>query len=35
VWTAPKADYQLTLRLRRPTGFAVLEHTYDAHGERR
>jgi beta-galactosidase/beta-glucuronidase len=34
-WTAPKADYRLILRLLRPTGFAVLEHTYDAHGERR
>jgi beta-glucuronidase len=32
-WTAPKADDRLTLRLLRPTGFAVLEHTYDAHGE--
>jgi hypothetical protein len=34
-WTVPKADYRLILRLLRPTGFAVLEHVYDAHGERR
>jgi hypothetical protein len=34
-WTAPKADYRLILRLLRPTGFAVLEHTDEAHGERR
>jgi len=34
-WTAPKADHRLTVRLLRPTGFAVLEHTYNAHGERR
>jgi beta-galactosidase/beta-glucuronidase len=34
-WTAPTADYRLILRLLRPTGFAVLERTYDAHGERR
>jgi beta-glucuronidase len=34
-WPASKADHRLTLRLIRPTGFAVLEHTYDAHGERR
>jgi Glycosyl hydrolases family 2, TIM barrel domain/Glycosyl hydrolases family 2, sugar binding domain/Glycosyl hydrolases family 2 len=33
-WTAPIADYRLTLRLLRPTGFDVLEHTYDAHGQR-
>jgi beta-glucuronidase len=34
-WTAPQADSQLTLRLLRPTGFAVLEHTYEALGGRR
>ena len=34
-WTAPPADSQLTLRLLRPTGFAVLEHTYEALGARR
>jgi hypothetical protein len=34
-WTVPQADYRLILRLLRPTGFAVLEQTYDAHGERR
>ena len=34
-WTAPTSDYRLILRLLRPTGFAVLEHTYNAHGERR
>ncbi|HSF32504.1 MAG TPA: glycoside hydrolase family 2 TIM barrel-domain containing protein [Candidatus Tectomicrobia bacterium] len=33
-WPAPKADYRLTLRLLRPTGFTVFEHTYDAHGRR-
>jgi hypothetical protein len=34
-WAALQADYWLTLRLLRPTGFAAFEHTYDAHGERR
>jgi beta-glucuronidase len=34
-WAVPAADSWLTLRLRRPTGSAVLEHTYDAHGRRR
>jgi Glycosyl hydrolases family 2, TIM barrel domain/Glycosyl hydrolases family 2, sugar binding domain/Glycosyl hydrolases family 2 len=34
-WTVPQADGWLTLRLLRPTGFAVFEHTYDARGERR
>jgi beta-glucuronidase len=34
-WTAPRADSQLILRLLRPTGFAVLEHTYEALGGRR
>jgi beta-glucuronidase len=33
-WTVPIADYRLMLRLLRPTGFAVLEHTYNAHGGR-
>jgi hypothetical protein len=31
-WAGPSADYRLTLQLFRPTGFAVLEHTYDVHG---
>jgi hypothetical protein len=31
-WAVPGADYRLTLRLLRPTGFAVLEHTYNVHG---
>jgi hypothetical protein len=34
-WIAPTADYQLILQLLRPTGFTVLEHIYNAHGERR
>jgi beta-galactosidase/beta-glucuronidase len=34
-WAVPAANYWLTLRLLRPTGVAVLEHTYDAHGRRR
>jgi beta-galactosidase len=34
-WAVPMADYRLTLRLLRPTGVAALEHTYDAHGQRR
>jgi beta-glucuronidase len=33
-WTAPTADYRLMLRLLRPTGFVVLEHTYNPHGGR-
>jgi beta-glucuronidase len=32
-WAVPRADYRLTLRLIRPTGFAVLEHTYNVHGQ--
>ena len=31
-WAVPGADYRLTLRLLRPTGFAVLEHIYNVHG---
>ena len=34
-WAMPAADHRLTLRLLRPTGVAALEHTYDAHGQRR
>jgi len=34
-WTAPQADSQLSLRLLRPTGFAVLEHTYEILDGRR
>jgi len=34
-WISPTADYQLILQLLRPTGFTVLEHIYNAHGERR
>jgi hypothetical protein len=34
-WAAPEADSRLTAQLLRRTGFTVLEHTYDAHGERR
>jgi beta-galactosidase/beta-glucuronidase len=34
-WAVPPADYWLTLRLLRPTGAAVIEHTYDMHGRRR
>jgi beta-glucuronidase len=34
-WAVPPADYWLTLRLLRPTGVAVLEYTYDAHGQQR
>jgi hypothetical protein len=34
-WAVPGADYRLMLALLRPTGFAVLEQTYDAHGRRR
>jgi beta-glucuronidase len=34
-WPAPQADSQLILRLLRPTGFAVLEHTYEALDGRR
>jgi hypothetical protein len=31
-WAVPRANYRLTLRLLRPTGFAILEHTYNVHG---
>jgi beta-glucuronidase len=34
-WAEPSADSRLTLRLLRPSGFAVLEQTYDAHDRRR
>jgi beta-glucuronidase len=34
-WMAPEADAQLILRLLRPTGFAVLEHTYDVRQPQR
>jgi beta-glucuronidase len=32
-WSDPGEEYLLTLSIVRPTGFAVLERTYDAHGE--
>jgi beta-glucuronidase len=31
-WTEPEAEYVLTLGIIRPTGFSVLERTYDATG---
>jgi beta-glucuronidase len=31
-WAGPSADYRLTLQCLRPTGFAILEHTYHVHG---
>ena len=31
-WTEPEAEYVLTLGIMRPTGFSVLERTYDATG---
>jgi Glycosyl hydrolases family 2, TIM barrel domain/Glycosyl hydrolases family 2, sugar binding domain/Glycosyl hydrolases family 2 len=34
-WAEPGTDYQLTLQLLRPTGFAVLEQAYDVRGWRR
>jgi hypothetical protein len=34
-WDAPATDHRLTLRLLRPTGVIVSEHTYDVHGETR
>ena len=34
-WAVPGTDYQLTLQLLRPTGFAVLEQAYDVRGWRR
>ena len=34
-WVVPGADARLTVRLLRPTGMAVLEHTSAAHGPRR
>jgi beta-galactosidase/beta-glucuronidase len=32
-WTAPEREVVLTLRVVRPTGFAVLEQTYDLQGQ--
>jgi beta-glucuronidase len=32
-WPVPPADYRLTLRIVRPTGFAVVERTYNPQGE--
>ena len=32
-WSDPGEEYVLTLSIVRPTGFAVLERKYDAHGE--
>jgi hypothetical protein len=31
-WPMPVEDYLLTLSIIRPTGFPILERTYDAHG---
>ena len=33
-WTVPRAEYVLTVRVVRPTGFTAIERTYDAQGER-
>jgi beta-glucuronidase len=33
-WTVPEVPYVLTVSVVRPTGFTVIERTYDAQGER-
>jgi beta-glucuronidase len=34
LWTVPTQDYVLTVSIVRPTGFTVIERTYDAKGKR-